>query len=140
MRWAAVGLLGVLLIAPGPARGQSDPSASAQPPSAGLGEPSASLPVSLERIKRRLLDRPAQQTDLLRLQYYVEVYGKAPKVDLFAGFDLRHGPVPFTAPTHQDILEMVTPQEFRSPPVDVLTPLQALFEWLRRQASRPEPH
>ncbi len=139
MRWAAFGLLGVLMLAPDRSAAQPQPAAS--PGEAQLAGPLLSpqqVPVSLERIKRRLAERPGERTGLLQLAFYVEVHGKAPPLDLFAGFDLAHGPVPFAPPTHRDILEVVTPQEFRSPPADLLTPLQALFEWLRRQGSRPD--
>ena len=33
---------------------------------------------------------------------------------------LSYGAVPFTAPTHSDMLQMFTPQEFRAPVVDFL--------------------
>lgn len=125
---------------PSRAAAQPDPSARAQAPettpAGGLVD---RLPVSLERIKRRLAQQSSERSGPLRLEFYVEVHGKAPRLDLLADFDLVHGPVPAAPPTHRDILEMVTPEEFRSPPVDLLTPIQALFEWLRRQAAAPTP-
>lgn len=51
----------------------------------------------------------------LRLDYRVEVFGKAPTPDFFKDFDPVVGPVPFGAPTHRDFLDMVTPQQFRAP-------------------------
>lgn len=85
------------------------------------------LPVSLERIQRKLAQAPPSPAgSALKIQYYVEVYGRAPTIDLFANFDLEKGPVPYGGPTHSDFLQLVTPQEFRSPPAD----FAALAAWL----------
>ena len=89
------------------------------------------LPVSLERIRRKLAQVPPSQGFLLRLDYYVEVHGRAPQLDIFEAFDLHDGPVPFGAPTHSEMIRHVTPQEFRPPVVPLLAPLDALIEWLR---------
>ncbi len=71
----------------------------------------------------------------LKLEYYIEVYGTAPKLDLFADFDLRAGPVPFSPPTHQDFLDVVTPQGFRTPAMD----LNALVAWLAQRLGSKTP-
>jgi hypothetical protein len=48
------------------------------------------------------------------------VFGAAPPLDLIPNeFNLTYGPVPNSAPTHQEHIEHVTPQEFRSPVVPV---------------------
>ena len=88
------------------------------------------LPVSLERIKRKLAQVPPSQEFLLRLDYYVEVHGRAPQLDIFEAFDLHAAPVPFGAPTHSEMIWHVTPEEFRPPVVPVLAPLDALIKWL----------
>jgi hypothetical protein len=75
------------------------------------------VPVSLERIRRELRHAEAALTDDGRLRYYVEVYGRAPRLAIqqhFDGFDLQHGPVPFAGVTHQEFLDFVTPPEYRS--------------------------
>jgi hypothetical protein len=75
------------------------------------------VPVSLERIRRELRSPEAAVTGDGRLRYYVEVYGKAPRLTILEhldGFDLRRGPVPFSGMTHQDFLDFVTPPEYRS--------------------------
>lgn len=89
------------------------------------------LPISITRIQQKLvqLPRSTEYTHGLKLEYYIEVIGKAPQVDFFSNFNVKSGPVPFTPPTHQDFLNAVTPQEFRTPPVD----LSALMAWLAQR-------
>ena len=78
-------------------------------------------PVSLKRIKRGLEEAESNPpANRLRLSYYVAVIGESPPIDIFKDFDTQHGPVPFTAPSHQELFEQVTPKEFRSPPADIL--------------------
>ena len=89
------------------------------------------LPVSLERIRRKLAQAPPSYTSLLRLDVYVEVVGKAPEFNIFEGFDLHAGPVPYGAPTHSDMIRHVTPEEFRTPGIS-LAPVMALIKWLSR--------
>lgn len=92
------------------------------------------LPVSLERIKRELAaTRSTNDTSALRLQYYIEVYGRPYALDILGDFNLTTGPVPFGAPTHREFLAHVTPQEFRAPAADLKTPMLALLKWLTRE-------
>ena len=75
------------------------------------------LPVSLERIRRQL-DRLAvrdAKRNLLRLNYYVEVYGRAPRINVIQNFDIHNGPVPHGAPSHAEMLAVTRPREFRTP-------------------------
>lgn len=81
------------------------------------------LGVSLPRIQRRLAaDSKAESTGStpLKLEYYVDVYGTAPLLRFFVGESLVYGAVPGSAPTHRDMLWHVTPQQLRSPRVDLL--------------------
>ena len=75
------------------------------------------LPVSLERIKRKQTQLGPAQSSLLRLDYYVEVHGQAPKIDVLQGFDVHSGPVPYGAPTHAELLGLILPPESRTPPL-----------------------
>jgi hypothetical protein len=78
-------------------------------------------PVSLKRIKRALQEAQAQPpSNRLRLSYYVAVVGESQPIDLFKDFDTTHGAVPFTAPSHQELFDQVTPREFRAPSADLL--------------------
>lgn len=85
------------------------------------------LPLDLERIQRRLKQAAArEERDGLNLRYTIDVFGKAPRIDLVTpGESLKYGPVPNTAPTHSDMLEFWTPQEFRAPMMD----FSALMRW-----------
>ena len=89
------------------------------------------LPISITRIRQKLvqLPRSTEATHGLKLEYYIEVIGKAPQVDFFTNFDVNSGPAPFSPPTHQDFLNVVTPQGFRTPPVD----FSALMAWLAQR-------
>lgn len=89
------------------------------------------LGVSLDRIRRELRQADAAENtgdSPLKLAFTVEVYGTAPKIDLLRGFPLT-GPVPYGAPTHREVLEFLTPQEFRSPVI----PFSAIAYWAAQQ-------
>jgi hypothetical protein len=90
------------------------------------------LPISLARIERQLRQSSVhEEHDGLRLRYIVEVYGQAPKLVLFTKQDnLLTGPVPYGGPTHQDLLQVITPQEFRAPAAN----FGNLFRWLTDRA------
>jgi len=91
------------------------------------------LPLDLERIQRELRQAAtmAEERDGLNLRYQIEVYGRAPQIQLFTPEDnLTTGPVPYGAPTHREIVDHITPQEFRSPVMD----FNALFRWLAEKA------
>ncbi len=86
------------------------------------------LPVSLERIKRKLAQLAPAQSSLLRLDYYIEVYGRAPKINVLQAFDVHNGPVPYGAPTHADLLSLILPPESR-PPL-LLSPGIDIIGWI----------
>jgi hypothetical protein len=92
----------------------------------------AKLPVDLQRIERQLRQAEVrEERDGLNLRYFVDVFGQAPRIELFAPQpNLLTGPAPYGAPTHQQILEMITPQEHRAPAAD----FGALFRWLADKA------
>ena len=73
------------------------------------------LPVDLRRIEREFRQTTIrEERDGLNLRYFVDVYAKAPPIVLFTREDnLLSGPVPYGAPTHYEMLEMMTPREFR---------------------------
>jgi hypothetical protein len=90
------------------------------------------LPISLARIQRQLRQSAVRdESEGLRLRYVVDVYGVAPRIELFANRDYSlTGPAPYGAPTHNDILQMITPQEYRAPAAD----FGNLFRWLADKA------
>jgi hypothetical protein len=92
------------------------------------------LPIDVQRIQRQLKQSASrEERDGLNLRYTIDVYGKAPRIDLVTpGESLKFGPVPGTAPTHSDMMEFWTPQEFRAPAMD----FQALMRWLADKANK----
>jgi hypothetical protein len=90
------------------------------------------LPVNLQRIQRELAQstREREERDGVNLRYIIDVFGQAPPIEIFTREDnLINGPVPYGAPTHAEMIYMMTPQEFRSPVMD----FSALF---RRMADK----
>ena len=90
--------------------------------------PAVELPVNLERLKRKLAVLPAtdEGRSRLRLAFYLDVYGRAPRFNPLEGFDIHTGPVPFGAPSHADLRALWTPEAFRAPVVD----LTSVFGWI----------
>jgi hypothetical protein len=86
------------------------------------------LPLNLNRIQRELKHAAdLEQRDGLNLRYVIHIYGAAPALELFNDeSNLVNGPVPYGAPTHRELINHVTPQEFRAPAAD----FSALIRWL----------
>ena len=106
----------------------------AGPVQAQYGLDVSRLPVDVQRIHRELRQSAArEEREGLNLRYFIDVYGQAPPIVIFGPEDnLTSGPVPYGGPTHKDMLEQMTPQEFRSQPAD----LSALFRWLAERAKK----
>ena len=92
------------------------------------------LPLNLDRIQRELRQSAIrEEREGLNLRYIVDVYGQAPPIVLFGPEDnLVYGPVPYGAPTHKEMIEHVTPKEYRAPAAD----FSALFRWLAEKAKK----
>ena len=92
------------------------------------------LPVSLQRIQRAIQQSSSTDThEGLRIVYQVDVYGRAPALELFTkGDDVVNGPVPNSAPTHKQMMDQWTPQEFKAPVAD----FSALMRWLADKANK----
>ena len=92
------------------------------------------LPINLERIQRQLRQSTVRdESDGLRLRYVVDVFGQAPRIELFGGLEnALTGPAPYGAPTHQDMLQIMTPQEFSAPAAN----FGNLFRWLADKAKK----
>jgi hypothetical protein len=104
---------------------------SAAPPPAAGPDPSidpSKLGVSIPKIRKGLFiaaERDNQTGDALRLEFNVQVYGMAPKIEVLKGLDLFNGGVPGSAPTHRQMIEFVTPVIYRTPTM----PVSALALW-----------
>ena len=92
------------------------------------------LPISLHRIQRELQQSTSTESrEGLQLRYQIDVYGRSPAIEFFTKADnLRNGPVPYGGPTHKEMLDMMTPQEFRAPVMDFTT----FMRWLADRASK----
>ncbi len=95
--------------APQEPRPNADPAASTVNPD--------ELPVSIDAIQRALNHKPAIKIAEQRQVFRVEVFGKKPTIEDILGKDYLKGATP-AAPggsvmTHQDFLNMVTPDEFK---------------------------
>jgi hypothetical protein len=92
------------------------------------------LPINITRIHRQLRQTTVrEERDGLNLRYVVDVFGQAPKLELFTKQDnLREGAVPYGAPTHRDMLNMMTPQEYRAPAAD----FSSLLRWFQGKSKK----
>ena len=128
----AVAVLLVLSLAAPANAGQQERSAppgEPQPSSASQQSVNVDrLPLNLNRISRELRHTAdLEQREGLRLRYTIQIYGAAPPLDIFnEESNLANGPVPYGAPTHRELIDHVTPREFRPPVAD----FSALLRWL----------
>jgi hypothetical protein len=106
--------------------------AAAPPPQTSVDV--SRLPIDIEKIHRELRESSErEERDGLNLRYVIDVYGQAPPLVLFeSGEELVYGPVPWSAPTHRDMIEHVTPKEYRAPAAD----FSALLRWLAERAQK----
>ena len=89
------------------------------------------LGVSFDRIKYKLDTLPERDevSNLLQLDFYVEVYARAPEIDYFQGFDLENSPVADGVPMTDELMEAMTAGD--PPLVPPAMNLGNLLEWLR---------
>jgi hypothetical protein len=92
----------------------ASPAIQIPPPAVDAGK----LGVSLSRIQRRLQASAERQSgDALNLRFFVDVYAMAPPIVLLSKEDnLDTGRVPDSAPTHQEVLQFLTPRGMQPPP------------------------
>ena len=92
------------------------------------------LPLNFERLERNLrTSTSSEERDGLNIRYLIQIFGQAPPIIVWRKEDnLVHGPVPYGAPTHREIIEHITPREYRSPPADI----SALIRWLQERAKK----
>lgn len=120
----------------GDAWAQSQEPATPQPPApaaSSTGTPEQ-FGLNLARIQRGLRkSAERQEYDGLNLRYYVNVYAPAPSIRLFTREDnLSSGPAPYGGPTHSEMMQLVTPQEFRAPAAD----FTGIARWLANKAKK----
>ena len=86
------------------------------------------LPVDLVKLTRQLRQTAGRESHQgLHIRYTVDVYGAAPRIEFFTKADnLATGPVPYGGPSHREMIDHVTPIEYRAPIMD----FSALLRWL----------
>lgn len=118
-RWLGPPTLLLLLhVGAGSAAAQTPPSSppAQSPASAGASVPQTpvELPTDLGKIKDAVKSQGTflSLLDKNPLRIYVETKSTFPTfTDLVGGFDLRNGPTPFAAVTHQEIVEQSRPNK-----------------------------
>jgi hypothetical protein len=111
----------------------SVPSAPAPAASSSTGS-TEQFGLNLARIQRGLQRSAERHVYVgLNLGYYVSGYAPAPSIRLFTREDnLSSGPAPYGGPTHGEMMQMVTPQEFRAPVAD----FTGIARWLANKAKK----
>ena len=102
MRLISVALIGLLVV------GAANVAVAQQ---ASTGVNVSRLPLDLHKLQRDLRQAAAAQSDNhgLKIAYRVDVYGQAPRIDLFTKQDqLSSAAVPYGAPTHRDMMDSQT--------------------------------
>lgn len=72
--------------------------------------PPEELPVSLDRIQRALAAPPPIELKEQNPVFRLEVFGRKPTIEEILGEKFWLGPTPYGGMTHQDFLNMVTPE------------------------------
>jgi hypothetical protein len=92
------------------------------------------LPIDLTKVTRELRQSAATESRTgLNIRYRVDVYGQAPRIEIFTKQDnLAYGPAPYGAPSHREMIEHVTPQEYRAPYADIGN----LIRWLNDKSKK----
>ena len=120
--------------APSPAGGSSPANAGASSAPAELD--ASKLGVSLSRIQRglRISEIREQSAGIpLKLDFQVQVFGTAPRIDFIEGFDISpDAPIPYGAPTHAEFLQHWTPQAYRAP----MVPFSSIASWAIGELSK----
>lgn len=97
---------------PSNAAGTSGANGPGAAPQAGDSVDVNRLPIDIERIERNFRQAEIRsERDGLNLRYFIEVFAKAPSIVLFTKEDnLEYGPAPYGAPSHREMLDMITPR------------------------------
>ena len=111
-----------------------EPAAEPAAATAASKEPAEQYGLNLARIQRGLRKSAERQDyDGLNLRYYISVYAPAPSIKLFTPLDnLLYGQAPYGGPTHRDMMNVMTPQEFRAPVAD----FSGISRWLANKAKK----
>ena len=116
-----------------------DPATAEPPPTVDATK----LGVSLERIRKGLRITPSTESESgtpLKLNFQVQVFGTAPPLRFFEQFDPVNGPDRYGAPSHSQMVQYWTPEEFRSPamPISALAFVAGHYLWGMAKKARCE--
>ena len=127
---SALLVVGVAAVAGAQTQEPAPPAAATQ----GSSGTTHQYGLNLARIQRGLRQSAERQDyDGLNLRYYVNVYAPAPSIKLFTPLDnLLYGQAPYGGPTHRDMMNVMTPQEFRAPAAD----FTGVARWLANKAKK----
>src|SRR5690606_905632 len=103
-------LIGILVAAQQPAQPPSPPVTE---PPAQTGIEGVNLGVSLDRIQEAVQRPAAILPETSRPVFRIEILERKPTLEEILGSDYLRGPVPAAGLSHQEFLNMVTPDEFR---------------------------
>jgi hypothetical protein len=120
----------------GPRAAQQTAAPPARPPTAAAETAidASKLPLNMARLQQKLRES-ATQGDASRLRFSIDVVGRAPRIEIFGpDANLVFGPVPFGAPTHREMMNITTPQEFRSPVMD----FSNLLRWIQSKSKEKQ--
>lgn len=92
------------------------------------------VPMDVHRIRRALrMAEASEYAGRLRFDAYVEVHATAADWRVLSDVDLEYAAVRSGPPTHTEIMEVLTPRQFRVRGGDLRTSLRFLFGWLARE-------
>jgi hypothetical protein len=110
------------LQAQAPASGPGEAAAAGSEPTQDPAVDASKLGVSMSRIQRGLRLSEARERSSVtpfKVEYQVQVFGAAPRLDFLQDFDYSPtAPLSYGAPTHSEFLNYWTPQAYRSPPAN----------------------
>ena len=96
---------------------RTPPNVGRSLPKPGASVDAGKLGVNLSRISADKASAERQSQDGLNLRFFVDVYALAPPIVLLTKEDnLDTGRVPDSAPTHQEVLQFLTPRGLTPPP------------------------
>jgi hypothetical protein len=116
---------------------QSQATAAASTSAQGATPPDA-VPLSLARVQRQLLAAEVGKPSVapgLRIEEFVNVYGKSIAFDIMKDYDVKATAVQYGGMTHTEFLDLVTPQIYRQPTVDLIGLAVGAAKWAVTRAA-----
>ena len=96
------------------------------------------MPLSLSRVQRRLLAAEVAKPSTapgLRIEEFVNVYGKSIAFDIMKDYDVKATAVQYGGMTHTEFLDLVTPKMYRQPTVDFIGLAVGAAKWAVTRAA-----